>query len=29
MAKERNLWTAQKKESMGVCFVGNVGMREF
>lgn len=29
MAKERGLWTAQKKESMGVCFVGNVGMREF
>lgn len=29
MAKGRNLWTAQKKESMGVCFVGNVGMREF
>lgn len=29
MAKERALWTATKKESMGVCFVGNVGMREF
>lgn len=29
MAKERNLWTANKKESMGVCFVGQVGMREF
>ena len=29
MAKQRNLWTASKKESMGVCFVGNVGMREF
>ena len=29
MAKERNLWTASKKESMGVCFVGQVGMREF
>lgn len=29
MAKDRNLWTAQKRESMGVCFVGNVGMREF
>ena len=29
LAKARNLWTAQKKESMGVCFVGNVGMREF
>lgn len=29
MAKKRNLWTATKKESMGVCFVGSVGMREF
>lgn len=29
LAKSRNLWTASKKESMGVCFVGNVGMREF
>ncbi len=29
MAKERGLWTATKKESMGVCFVGAVGMREF
>lgn len=29
MAKSRGLWTAGKKESMGVCFVGNVGMREF
>ncbi len=29
MAKERGLWTASKPESMGVCFVGNVGMREF
>lgn len=29
MAKERNLWTATKRESMGVCFVGNVGIREF
>lgn len=29
MAKARGLWTAAKKESMGVCFVGNVGMREF
>ena len=29
MAKARDLWTATKKESMGVCFVGNVGMREF
>lgn len=29
MAKVRGLWTATKKESMGVCFVGSVGMREF
>ncbi|QQS22072.1 tRNA 2-thiouridine(34) synthase MnmA [Candidatus Saccharibacteria bacterium] len=29
MAAQRGLWTAKKAESMGVCFVGNVGMREF
>ncbi len=29
MAEERGLWTASKKESMGVCFVGQVGIREF
>ena len=29
MAKDRNLWTATKKESMGICFVGQVGIREF
>jgi tRNA-specific 2-thiouridylase len=29
MAKDRGLYTAVKKESMGVCFVGAVGMREF
>lgn len=29
LAEERHLWTAHKKESMGVCFVGAVGMREF
>lgn len=29
MAEERGLYTATKKESMGICFVGNVGMREF
>ncbi len=29
MAKKRGLWTADKKESMGVCFVGQVGMRDF
>lgn len=29
MAHERGLWTANKKESMGVCFVGQVGIREF
>lgn len=29
MARERGLWTADKKESMGICFVGQVGIREF
>lgn len=29
MAKKRGLWTANKKESMGICFVGQVGIREF
>lgn len=29
MAHQRGLWTAGKKESMGVCFVGQVGIREF
>lgn len=29
MARERGLWTATKKESMGVCFVGSVSMRDF
>ena len=29
IAEDHGLWTARKKESMGVCFVGNVGMREF
>lgn len=29
LAQERNLWTATKKESMGICFVGQVGIREF
>lgn len=29
MAHARGLWTADKPESMGVCFVGNVGIREF
>ncbi len=29
MATTRGLWTANKKESMGVCFVGAVGMRDF
>ena len=29
MAQARGLWTAGKKESMGVCFVGQVGMRDF
>ena len=29
MAKERGLYTAKKKESMGICFVGQIGIREF
>lgn len=29
MAATRKLFTATKKESMGVCFVGQVGMRDF
>ncbi|PID30509.1 tRNA 2-thiouridine(34) synthase MnmA [Candidatus Saccharibacteria bacterium] len=29
LASERGLWTADKKESMGVCFIGQVGMRDF
>ena len=29
MAKARGLITANKKESMGICFVGKVGIREF
>lgn len=29
IAKKRGLWTASKKESMGICFVGQVGIREF
>jgi tRNA-specific 2-thiouridylase len=29
MAKKFKLATAQKKESMGICFVGTVGIREF
>ncbi|MDR1300126.1 MAG: tRNA-specific 2-thiouridylase [Candidatus Nomurabacteria bacterium] len=28
-ARRRGLVTAQRKESMGICFVGNVGVREF
>jgi tRNA-specific 2-thiouridylase len=28
-AKDYNLVTAQKKESMGICFVGKVGIKEF
>lgn len=28
-AKKRGLFTASKKESMGICFVGSVGIREF
>ncbi len=29
LAEERGLFTASKKESMGICFVGKVGIREF
>ena len=29
MAKTRGLVTASKKESMGICFVGQIGIREF
>ena len=29
MAKERGLYTAIKKESQGICFVGQIGIREF
>lgn len=29
MARDRGLHTATKKESMGICFVGQVGIREF
>ena len=29
MAQERGLVTAKKKESMGICFVGKVGIKEF
>lgn len=28
-AEQKNLWTASKKESMGICFVGQVGIKEF
>ncbi len=29
MAKERGLFTASKKDSQGICFVGKVGIRDF
>lgn len=29
MAKERGLYTAGKKDSQGICFVGQIGMRDF
>ena|SRR3990167_3944712 len=29
LAKEHNLVTADKKESMGICFVGKVGIKDF
>lgn len=29
MAQERGLYTASKKDSQGICFVGQIGIREF
>lgn len=29
MARERGLYTASKKDSQGICFVGQIGIREF
>jgi tRNA-specific 2-thiouridylase len=29
MAEERGLFTAQKKDSQGICFVGKIGIRDF
>ncbi len=29
MAEERNLYTAAKKDSQGICFVGQIGIRDF
>ncbi len=29
MAKQRGLYTASKKDSQGICFVGKIGIREF
>ena len=29
MAEERGLYTANKKDSQGICFVGQIGIREF
>jgi len=29
LAKEYKLWTADKKESMGICFIGQVGIADF
>lgn len=29
MAKQRGLYTATKKDSQGICFVGKIGIREF
>lgn len=29
MAKQRGLYTAAKKDSQGICFVGQIGIREF
>lgn len=29
MAKERGLYTAEKKDSQGICFVGQIGVKDF
>lgn len=29
IAKDKGLWTADKPESMGICFVGQVGIKDF
>ena len=29
MSEDRHLFTAKKKDSQGICFVGKIGIREF